>query len=93
MAAEGLRLRVEGRVQGVGIRWFIREAARRQGLAGSVRNLPDGAVEIVASGTPEGLAALERAAQAGPPGAVVAGVHVERGVAASGLAFPFTVLR
>ena len=93
MNVEGVRLRVEGRVQGVGFRWFVREVARRQGLAGTVRNLDDGSVEVVASGTADGLLALERAAHEGPPGARVARVHVERCSLDARPPFPFAVVR
>jgi acylphosphatase len=41
---------VEGRVQGVGFRFFVHEVALRLGLTGWVRNCPDGAVEVVAEG-------------------------------------------
>ena len=45
-----LHVVVRGRVQGVGFRWFVREAARALGLAGWVRNRPDGSVEVAAEG-------------------------------------------
>jgi len=63
--------RVRGRVQGVGFRWFVAESAREIGVAGDVRNLPDGHVEIRARGTPEQLVALRAAVLRGPVGARV----------------------
>lgn len=41
---------VEGRVQGVGFRWWVRSRALELGLTGAARNLVDGRVEIVAEG-------------------------------------------
>jgi len=41
-----------GRVQGVGFRFTALRIAARFGLAGFVRNLPDGGVEMVAQGSP-----------------------------------------
>ncbi len=41
---------VSGEVQGVSYRDFVRTSARRAGLLGSVQNLPDGTVEVVAEG-------------------------------------------
>jgi acylphosphatase len=41
---------VEGQVQGVGYRWFVRETATARGLAGAATNLPDGRVEVVLEG-------------------------------------------
>ena len=41
---------VLGRVQGVGFRYFAERAARETGIAGWVRNLPDGSVETLAEG-------------------------------------------
>ena len=41
---------VTGRVQGVGFRYFVARSARNLGLSGYVRNLPDGTVEVAASG-------------------------------------------
>jgi acylphosphatase len=68
------RYLIEGRVQGVGFRYFTRKAARGLGLAGFVRNLPDGSVEAAAEGAEEALAALERALRQGPPGSRVESV-------------------
>ena len=41
---------VTGRVQGVGFRYFACQAAARQGVAGTVRNMSDGSVEAIAEG-------------------------------------------
>jgi acylphosphatase len=41
---------VHGSVQGVGFRWWTRATARELGLVGTVTNLPDGRVEVVAEG-------------------------------------------
>ena len=41
---------VSGRVQGVGFRYHVREAARRHNVSGDVRNLTDGRVEVRATG-------------------------------------------
>jgi len=71
------RFRVSGQVQGVGFRWFTREAARELGLAGRVRNLPDGRVEIAAVGEPERLEAFRERLRQGPPGARVTGIEEE----------------
>ena len=66
-----LHVRVTGRVQGVGFRWFVRERARRLGLAGWVRNLPDGGVEVAASGDAGQLELLRGELRRGPRGAFV----------------------
>jgi len=70
------RYLIEGRVQGVGFRYFTRRTARRLGIAGYVRNLPDGSVEALARGSDADLEALERRLREGPPGASVESVGV-----------------
>ncbi len=62
---------VKGRVQGVGFRWFVQNEAARIGLRGWVRNTDDGAVEVMASGTPEQLEDLVLALGRGTRGSRV----------------------
>jgi acylphosphatase len=69
------RFRIQGRVQGVGFRYFTRRTARSLGLNGFVRNLPDGSVEAVAEGDEDRLTALERELRRGPSGARVESVE------------------
>lgn len=68
------RFVVEGRVQGVGFRWFVLRHARDLGLGGFVRNLPDGSVEIVAAGPPAAIDQLAAYLADGPAAARVARV-------------------
>jgi acylphosphatase len=75
----GKRFLVVGRVQGVGFRYFARDAARREGIVGTVQNLDDGSVEVVACGDAEAMTRFEIALRRGPAGARVEDVHVEPG--------------
>jgi acylphosphatase len=70
------RYLVEGEVQGVGYRYFAVGRARRIGVCGWVRNLPDGRVEAVAEGTAAALADFEGWLRRGPSMAVVTNVQV-----------------
>jgi acylphosphatase len=74
---KGLHLLIDGRVQGVGYRWFARNAGRELGLTGKVRNLPDGRVEIHAAGDPDKLAELVGRLREGPPAARVQSIAEE----------------
>jgi acylphosphatase len=62
---------VNGRVQGVGFRWFVQNEAARIGLRGWVRNTDDGDVEVMAAGTPDQLEDLVLALGRGTRGSRV----------------------
>ncbi len=62
-----VRIVVTGRVQGVGFRWWAQNTARALGLAGKVRNLPDGGVEIIAQGEPDAVRRMLRFTIEQPP--------------------------
>ncbi len=66
---------VRGRVQGVGYRYFVQRAASRLGVAGWVRNLDDGRVEVYAVGRDEQLSELAGFLRKGPTLADVRGVE------------------
>lgn len=82
---------VDGRVQGVGFRWFVVREGGALALDGTVRNLPDGRVEVVARGAQGSLATLAERLRHGPitarvrslqeaPGhllSTVSGFHIE----------------
>ena len=70
------RVLVHGHVQGVFFRDSTRRLAEREGVAGWVRNRPDGAVEAVFEGEPEAVERLVRFAREGPPDARVEGAEV-----------------
>lgn len=71
-----VRLTVTGRVHGVSYRARALEQARMLGLAGYVRNLPDGTVDILAEGEAERLEEFVAWCRKGPPLAKVSHVAV-----------------
>ncbi len=89
-AAVRLDAVVHGRVQGVGFRYFVIEAADRLGLGGWVANEPDGSLRCVAEGPRPQLETLLGLLREGPRGAWVDDVEVTWGPAAGG-PVPFTV--
>ncbi len=64
-------------MQGVSFRMAARDRARSRGVAGWVRNRPDGAVEAIFEGPPDGVESLVDWCRRGPSGAVVESVDVE----------------
>ncbi|MDE2971052.1 MAG: acylphosphatase [Acidobacteriota bacterium] len=75
---------VSGLVQGVGFRWTAQRVARSLDIAGTVRNLPDGTVEIEAHGGPEALESLRGALRTRMPGRVDAVLEDDLGSAGQG---------
>jgi acylphosphatase len=72
---------VEGRVQGVGFRYFVEEQAIALVLKGWVRNRWDGTVEVTAEGERDTLEKLLAELNRGPRAANVTHVQVEWGTA------------
>ena len=75
-AVRTVRLRILGRVQGVGYRYWTERTAAGVGVAGWVRNRRDGTVEGVVSGTPDDVAEMIRRCRDGPSGARVDSIEV-----------------
>ena len=61
MGRRRMRVLYSGHVQGVGFRYTVKRVAAGFELAGTVRNLPDGRVELVAEGDVAELKAFQRA--------------------------------
>ncbi len=76
-----VEVRVTGRVQGVGFRYFVHETARRLKLAGYVMNLRDGGVRTYAEGPASALEAFVQAVERGPAGASVHDARTHWGAA------------
>ena len=66
-----VRVRIEGRVQGVGFRYWTERVATGLGLAGWVRNRRDGGVEALFSGPADDVAEMLERCRDGPPSARV----------------------
>jgi acylphosphatase len=66
-----LHFLIQGRVQGVGFRWFVQREASELGLHGWVRNTEDGEVEVVAAGNEVDLSELRASLRRGPRGSRV----------------------
>ncbi|MEA2447776.1 MAG: acylphosphatase [Actinomycetota bacterium] len=69
---------VNGEVQGLGFRQAIADKATEQGVTGWVRNLRDGRVEAVLEGPRDEVYRVVGLCRAGPKGARVDGVQVDR---------------
>lgn len=88
-----VRVIVSGRVQGVGFRWFVRQEARRLGVAGWVRNREDGTVELETSGADPAVERLLAHVRVGPEAAEVNDIVVERLEVRGNMPYPFGILK
>jgi acylphosphatase len=70
-------IRVSGRVQGVGFRFYTQKEARLLGVSGFVKNMRDGSVYIEAEGTPDAMEAFVLWCKSGPEWARVDDVSVQ----------------
>lgn len=70
----GRKFIVSGRVQGVGYRYFAMQTAAACQVVGTVRNVGDGTVEIIAEGSEAAMEKLRNALEQGPSYARVTGV-------------------
>ena len=87
MSKESRCFTVHGRVQGVFFRDSTRREAERLGITGHAINLPDGTVEVLATGPAKALAELESWLHEGPPMARVTKVEVQVTEAESAVGF------
>ena len=74
------RLRIHGRVQGVGYRAWAEQTGTDLGLSGWVRNRTDGTVEALAVGSQQQVEAFIHACHEGPTLASVSGVQVDEAI-------------
>jgi acylphosphatase len=67
-------LKIEGRVQGVGFRYFTRKTAQKYSVKGWVKNMNDGTVEAVLAGQENGVLKMMDKLRSGPASAHVTGM-------------------
>lgn len=77
---ETIHLVIKGKVQGVYYRASAREAANKSGIKGWVKNMPDGNVEVLASGSKEQLEKFVEWCRRGPKHAEVHEVIIKTDV-------------
>jgi len=69
------RFLISGIVQGVGFRFFVMRAAARHQMLGTVRNMPDGRVEVVAEGERNAMDEFKKDLATGPSMAEVSDIE------------------
>ena len=74
---KGARIKLKGRVQRVGFRWFTVKWAEDLNLGGWVKNNWDGSVEVEVEGNEEKIESLVKVLKEGPKDAIVDDINVE----------------
>lgn len=75
---EGAKLIVQGTVQGIFFRRFVKEHADNLGLRGFCRNLSNGDVEIIVEGERDQIERLIRFAKKGPEHSQIRNIKIEK---------------
>ena len=83
-------VQVQGRVQGVGFRYYTEQQANRLGITGWVRNCSDGSVEVLICGDESQTKAMLSWLKHGPPSASVRDINVKKTNTPAGLDFRVT---
>jgi acylphosphatase len=81
---KALHIRVRGRVQGIGYRYFVQDVGSSLQMTGWVRNLPDGNVEVEAQGSPEAMERFLKSIRNNHPYARVNDMEIEQIAGVSG---------
>jgi acylphosphatase len=81
---------ISGIVQGVGFRFFVMRAAARHQMRGTVRNMPDGRVEVVAEGDRDAMDEFKKELSTGPAMAEVSDIE-ETDLAVTGIYRDFRI--
>lgn len=68
-------LKIHGRVQGVGFRYYTTRKAEDNGVKGWVKNMPDGTVEVFISGERQAVERMKKLLYSGPVSAHVTSVE------------------
>ena len=71
-----VRLIIRGNVQGVGFRYFVWKQAVRLSILGTVKNMSNGSVYVLATGKTEDLMELIRICNEGPSGSIVDSIDI-----------------
>ena len=74
---ETVKLKIIGRVQGVGFRFWVKVQAQKLKINGYAKNLRDGSVEILASGNKTKIKELEKICNEGPSNAYIKSINLQ----------------